>query len=71
MCIVYSLFVRTAGGTWHFVHSYSSLAYCRKYASQHLRNCSVRVTRHLPFYDPIRIYNYTVDEDGVVSVLEG
>lgn len=64
--MVFSIFRRSFNGRWVFVHSFSSLAYCKKYCSKHFPGCDVRITRHLPFDDPIKIYDFSVLESGSV-----
>ena len=69
--MVYSIFRwSTYSSNWVFVHSFSSLSYCKKYILKHLVGQQIKVTRHLPFEDPDRSYFYDVTPSVVVPCTE-
>ena len=69
--MMYSIFRwSTYSSRWVFVHSFSSLSYCKKYILKNLFASLVKVTRHLPFDDPDRTYFFDVTSSGVVPCME-
>lgn len=63
--MVYSIYYHAFySGAWVFVHSFSSLAYCKKYVLKHFRNDLIRITRHKPFEDPVKVYDFVVESQG-------